>query len=164
MTNITAVTSPYSRRSLASKIEYPSPLSTPSISAGTNTTHPIPKATLIPVKTCVCIAGSMIEIRVSMGVAPKLFASNFQRGSTDLTPEAVLMTIGHTDQIATKKYTGVSPIPNKMRAIGVQDRGDIIRKNCINTLLADSRGLLTPIAIPIGAPTKDAIRRPTNSL
>ena len=71
--------------------------------------------------------GSSTRSSVWMQVAERLRASSSQLASSWDTPAAVLSRIGHTAANASRKYAGASP--STITAIGIHDRGEIIRAN-----------------------------------
>jgi len=69
-------------------------------------------------------------VRISWkSVAPWFNAILIHWGLIFKTPMVVLSIIGQTVAITIKKYTADSKLVNKSSAMGIQDRGLIIRTN-----------------------------------
>ncbi len=82
-----------------------------------------------PVRMSGTTAGMITRRSSCPSPAPRLRATLIHSGFTWLTPWAVLITKGHTVATAIRKYTGGSPTPKAMMAMGIQARGEIMRKN-----------------------------------
>jgi hypothetical protein len=71
----------------------------------------------------------MICVSICSGDAPRLRATLNHAGSTLASPAAVWYITGHTDAKATRKMIESSQAENTSTAIGIQDKGLIMRRN-----------------------------------
>ena len=133
---------------------------TPSISAGTSTTQIRPMARRTPVSRWLAMAGTVMCQSCSRRLAPRLSARVSQSGSMARMPAATLRTMGQTAAKASRNTTGASPTPRAMTAMGIQDRGEIMRRNWKAVELARSKAAQLPSSRPSGMPAASAMARP----
>gem|GEM_PF-5974577 len=114
-----------------------------------------------PVRIWAVMPGSTTRSTVSVRVADRLRASSSQLRSSWATPAAVLSRMGQTAAKASRKYTGASPTPSTITAMGIHDSGEIMRRNWNTGENACENPRDRPTSTPSGTPTTKASSRPT---
>ena len=121
----------------------------------------MPMARRTPVKMSAVMPGKITLKTISLRVADRLRASSSQFGSSRATPAAVLSRIGQTAANASRKYTGASPTPSTITAIGIHDSGEIMRSSWNSGMAAPEKLFDMATSTPSGTPMTMASPRPT---
>src|SRR5690606_17023285 len=101
------------------------PVPPTSISAATMTSHEIPIEMRMPVRMVGAAAGRMTVNAVRSGVSSSVFATLMKSRRTLETPNAVLMSTGHNEQMKITKIEDDTESLIMNSAIGIQASGEI---------------------------------------
>src|SRR5260370_22569206 len=110
------------------------PVPPTSISAATITSHAIPIEMRIPVTMVGAAAGRITVSARRSGGTSSVRATFSQSRRTAATPNTVLISIGHTEQMKITKIADVEELLIVYSAIGIHARGEIGLSTWMNGL------------------------------
>src|SRR5258708_5535960 len=101
------------------------PVPPTSISAATITSQAMPIEIRMPVRMVGAAAGRITATALRNGRTSRVFATLSQSRRTDATPKAVLITIGHIEQLKVTKIADTFESLSVNNASGIHASGEI---------------------------------------
>ena len=124
------------------------------------TSHAMPIEILMPVMMVGAAAGKTTRKAFLNGLTSSVRETSIHSFLTDATPNAVLMSIGHTEQIKMTNMADTFESLSVNKAKGIHARGDMGLRTWINGSRALNSTRDMPITKPSGMATTAANRKP----